>query len=106
MNTKELIVMEFIKILFSKEYIHQIMGNQITIKQQKLHKLDSIKYECYILHEKLTLAFNCFICIFECQIVWIHSGDYQKVIFGIDSNNMFSGPKAKHIFILKTGIIH
>ena len=61
MNTKELIVMEFIKILFSKEYIHQIMGNQITIKQQKLHKLDSIKYECYILHEKLTLAFNCFI---------------------------------------------
>ena len=45
------------------------MGNQITIKQQKLQKLDSIMYECYILHEKLTLAFDCFICIFKYQTV-------------------------------------
>lgn len=82
------------------------MGNQITIKQQKLQKLDSIMYECYILHEKLTLAFDCFICIFKYQTVGIHSGYYQKVMFGIDSSNMFSGPEAKHICILKTGIIH
>ena len=61
MSTKEVIGIEFIKILFGKECIHQIMGNQITIKQQKLHKLDSLMYECYILHKKLTLAFDCFI---------------------------------------------